>query len=123
VNYFVNLFSPETRERFSSSTRTITGFRPRHRTAATRVKPGDVLVCYMTRLSRWVGLLEVVGEPFEDASPIFAEKDDPFVVRLRVRPLVWLPPIQGIPIHDPRVWNRLSMTRDHDQRQERDPAR
>lgn len=74
---------------------------------------GDVLVCYVTRLSRWVGLLEVVEGPFEDSTPIFTEKDDPFVVRFKVKPLVWLPPEEGIPIHAEEVWSRLSFTREH----------
>jgi hypothetical protein len=111
--YFLDLFSPETHAAFSESDRTITGFRTRHRKAAERLKKGDVLVCYMTRLSRWVGLLRVEEGPFEDASPRFMESDDPFVVRFRVKPLVWLEPEQGIPIHDHTVWPKLSFTKQH----------
>ena len=37
-----------------------------------RLKRGDLLLCYLTRLSRWVGLLEIKSEVFEDESPIFA---------------------------------------------------
>ena len=29
-----------------------------------RMKPGDYLLCYLTRVSRWIGVLEVTGEPF-----------------------------------------------------------
>jgi hypothetical protein len=113
VTYYLDLFSPETHATFSSSNRTVSGFRVRHRKAADRIKRGDVFVCYLTRLSRWVGLLEVTEGPFEDSSPLFVEKDDPFVVRFKVKPLVWLPPEHGIPIHDKAVWPRLSFTRDH----------
>ena len=31
-----------------------------------------------------------------------------------MRSVVWLPPEQGIPIHDPGVWPKLSVTREHD---------
>jgi len=111
VQYFIGLFSPETYEAFSRSDRSVSGFRSRHRNAANRVHIGDHLVCYLTRLSRWVGVLEILSEPYEDDIPIFFEDEDPFVIRFRVRPLVWLPKEQAVPIHDERVWNTLSFTR------------
>jgi len=67
----------------------------------------------VTRLSRWVGVLEVIDGPFIDDRPIFYAENDPFVVRFRVRPLVWLPVEKGIPIYADEVWNRLSFTREH----------
>jgi hypothetical protein len=115
MKYVLNVFSPETHPKFTGSDRTTSGFRVRHRQAAERLSPGDLIVCYLTRLSRWVGLLEVVGAPFEDATPLFVEQDDPFVVRIKVRPLVWLPPEHGIPIHDGAVWSKLSFTKSHSQ--------
>jgi hypothetical protein len=57
--YFIDLFSPETYEAFIRSSRDISGFRLRHKEMADRIKQGDVFVCYLTRLSRWFGLLEV----------------------------------------------------------------
>ncbi len=113
VSYFLSLFSPETHAKYSASDRQVSGFRLRHRKAADKIGSGDVLVCYLTRLSRWVGLLDVVSESFESASPIYSDIDDPFVVRFRVEPSVWLAPQYGIPIHDDAVWNRLSFTREH----------
>jgi hypothetical protein len=91
----------------------VAGFRERQRKASHRVAKGDVLVCYLTRVSRWVGLLRVEGPPFDDATPLFAERDDPFFVRMRVTPLVWLAPEDGVPIHDPAIWSVLSFTKDH----------
>lgn len=110
--YYLDLFSPETYEAFGRSNRNVSGFRIRQRNIARRVKAGDKLVCYMTKLSRWIGLLEVLEGPFVDDTPLFYPEDDPFVVRFRVRPLVWLPVEKAIPIHDDRVWNHLSFTRD-----------
>jgi hypothetical protein len=68
----------------------------------------------MTKLSRWIGILEVTGEWFKDDKPIFYSTDDPFVVRFNVKPLAWLPKEKAVPIHDDRVWNRLSFTRSYD---------
>ena len=110
--YFIDLFSPETYEAFTRSSRDISGFRLRHKGMADRIKPGDIFVCYLTRLSRWFGLLDVVEGPFIDDKPIFVPESDPFVVRFRVRPKVWLEIEKAIPIHDDVVWNGLSFTRD-----------
>ena len=110
--YFIDLFSPETYEAFKRSSRDISGFRLRHKGMADRIKPGDIFVCYLTSLSRWFGLLEVFEGPFIDDKPIFVPESDPFVVRFRVRPKVWLEIEKAIPIHDDVVWNGLSFTRD-----------
>jgi predicted RNA-binding protein len=114
--YFLDLFSPETYEAFVRSDRSISGFRMRQRNVARRVKPGDRLVCYMTRLSRWIGLLEVLDGPSVDETPIFYPENDPFVVRFRVRPLVWLSVEKAIPIHEDSVWNQLTFTRGQSKR-------
>ena len=55
--YFIDLFSPETYEAFAHSRRDIPGFRLRHKSTPERISPGYLLVCYLTRLSRWFGLL------------------------------------------------------------------
>lgn len=109
--YFIDLFSPETYEAFTQSSRNISGFRNRHKNIAGKIKPGDVFVCYLTRLSRWFGLLEVVEGPFSDYMPIFVKENDPFTVRFRVRPMVWLDIEKGIPIHEDSIWTALSFTR------------
>ena len=77
---------------------------------ASRIKPGDNFVCYLTRVSRWFGLLEVVEGPFISDQPIFVDENDPFVVRFRVRPKVWLNIDNAVPIHDEVIWNGLSFT-------------
>ena len=108
--YYLDLFSPETFEAFRRSDMTVSGFRPRHRNAAERIKPGDKLVCYLTKLSRWVGILEVVSGPYEDDSPRFYAESDPFLVRFKVRPTIVLPKEKGIPIYEPEMWDHLSFT-------------
>ncbi len=109
--YFIDICSPETYDAFTRSARDISGFRLRHKGMAERVKPGDMFVCYLTRLSRWVGLLAVVEGPFVDNKSLFLPEDDPFVLRFRVRERVWLEIDKSIPIHDDAIWNGLSFTR------------
>ena len=112
--YYLDIFSPETYENFSNSDRHITGFRIRQTQAAKKIVPGGRFVCYMTKLSRWIGILEVLSESFIDDTPRFYDKNDPFVVRFRVRPLVWLPKERAVPIREDFVWNRLSFTKGHE---------
>jgi hypothetical protein len=110
--YYIDLFSPETYEAFNRSSREVSGFRERHKAVATKIRQGDMLICYLTRLSRWVGVLEVMEGPFIDNSPIFVPEDDPYVVRFRVKPVVWLGMEQGLPMHDRAIWDGLSFTRE-----------
>jgi hypothetical protein len=110
--YFIDLFSPETYEAFRGCARDISGFRLRQKAIAERIHAGDFFVCYMTRLSRWFGLLEVIEGPYIDSKPIFIPENDPFVVRFRVRPLILLDPEKSIPIHNNEIWKGLSFTRD-----------
>lgn len=114
--YFVDLFSPETYEAFSRSSRDVSGFRISQQAAAASINPGDKFICYMTKLSRWVGVLEVISEPFHDDTPIFQPENDPFVIRFKVRPIAWLDKEKSIPIREDHVWNELSFTKGADKR-------
>ena len=109
--YYLNLFSPETYAAFEQSDQTVSGFRRRQRHAASRIRRGDIFVCYLTKLSRWIGLLEVSDGPYEESSPIFYPEDDPFVIRFRVNPVVWLHVEKAVPIREDQLWERLSFTR------------
>jgi hypothetical protein len=111
VAYFVNLFSPETYEVFSNSKRNLSGFRISQQNAASKINVGDRFVCYMTKLSRWVGILEVNSLFYIDETPFYYTENDPFVVRFGVTEVVWLPKELAVPIRDDRVWNELSFTR------------
>src|SRR4051812_25268087 len=68
----------------------------------------------MTKLSRWIGVLEVLSDFYIEETPLFYPEDDPFVVRFKVHPVVWLPLEKTIPIHEEKVWNTLSFTRECD---------
>ncbi len=114
MRYFLNLFSPETYEAWKRSGRDVSGFRVRQKNAAERISPGDKLVCYITRLSRWFGLFEVLSGPYIDESNIFYPEADPFIVRFKVRPLLVLELKKAVPIHEDSVWQALSFTKHHD---------
>ena len=79
--------------------------------ARERVKLGDTFLCYLVRVSRWCGVLEVASEAFIDDTPIFSNPD-PFVVRFKVRSDVLLDPERAVPIMEDELWSQLSITRD-----------
>src|SRR4051812_1949287 len=101
MTHYLDLFSPATWEAFLASPRNVSGFQIRHWKWAQRVQPGDRLLCYMTKLSRWSGLLEVVDGPYKDETPLFYPEADPFIVRFHVKPLVCLPVEHAVPIKEP----------------------
>lgn len=113
MNFWLNLFTPDTWTRFRGHGASISGFRPRlRRTAYESVKPGDLLFCYLVKLSRWSGVLKVQSEPFEDTKPIFADSNDPFTTRFKVTPDIVLDFEHSVPIQEPDLWNKLSFTRE-----------
>jgi hypothetical protein len=111
MNYFLDLFTPETWQSFRAHGSMVSGFRHRQRKAAEQVQVGDIFCCYLVRLSRWCGLLEVASDSYSDASPIFSDPD-PFIVRFKVKPFVMFGPEHSVPIGDDKLWPRLSFTRE-----------
>jgi hypothetical protein len=113
VNYYIDLFSPETAMAFEKSNKDISGFRISRKTYIENqnVGSGDKFICYVTRVQRFIGVLELKSRCFVDQTPIFVGENDPFVLRFKVEPLIWLPLNKAIPIHDDFVWNNLSFTK------------
>ncbi len=97
MNYWLDLFTGTTWAEFRQAGANISGFRPAMWKAASQIQPGDIMLCYLTGVMRWVGALEVVG-PSQDKRLIW--KEDEFPVRLEVRPLVTLEPEHGVPMAD-----------------------
>jgi hypothetical protein len=109
--YYLDLFTPETWDAFRKHGATVSGFRERMlATARDRIKPDDILLCYLVRLSRWCGALEITSPAFTDSTPIFSDPD-PFIVRFNVKPLVLLDLDQSLPMLDARVWDNLEETK------------
>jgi hypothetical protein len=103
--YWLDLFTHETWGEFLAAGATISGFRENRWKTAQSMKPGDVLLCYLTGVSRWIGLLEVTGPAFKDSSPIWSVAD--FPVRVPVKLIAQLEPLHGVPVIDMR--DRLSI--------------
>ena len=99
-NYWLDLFTVETWEEFRSNGSSISGFSESNLKTVQQMKQGDYLLCYLTRASRWVGVLEVVGGAFVDSSEIWTSQTYPS--RVPVRPIIELEPDWGVPVLDMR---------------------
>jgi hypothetical protein len=97
MNYWLDLFTGTTWNEFQKSGASISGFSHRMRKTVQKIQPGDILLCYLTGVMRWVGALEVIGQT-DDKTPIW--KDAEFPSRLKVKPLLMLLPTNGIPMSE-----------------------
>jgi hypothetical protein len=94
--YWLNLFTGKTWEEFLQQGATITGFRETRKKTAENVKPGDFFLCYITGISRFVGVLEIKSNMFIDHTPIWEGED--FPVRFTVKLNYKLEPETAVPV-------------------------
>ena len=96
-NYWLNLFTGTTWQKFLDTGAEVSGFRKKKRLRTfMRMKPGDYLLCYLTGISRFIGVLEVVSDPFLDHSPMWESEE--FPCRVRVKVIVSLTPETAVPV-------------------------
>lgn len=94
--YWLDLFTWKTWQEFLANGGEVSGFRDSRWGTLKRVRPGDRFLCYLTGVSRWVGVLEVTSEPYRDTSPIY--EDDVFPSRVRVKVVYKLDVAAGVPV-------------------------
>lgn len=94
--YWLVVFTGKTWEEFLAAGGTSMGFRERRRRTVGRMQPGDLLLCYVSKVSRWIGVLEVTDTTSADDSPIFS--DEAFPVRVRVKVVSSLDPEHSVPM-------------------------
>jgi hypothetical protein len=95
MTYWLDLFTGRTWEQFRAAGATVSGFRETMEKYKRKPAAGDILLCYLTGVMRWVGALEVV-ERSNDRSAIW--DTDAFPYRFKVKPLVVLDPAHGVPL-------------------------
>lgn len=104
MQYWLDLFTPETWAEAASIGFRVTGFRETRWPTVQKIQPGDTFVCYLARRSSFNGLLEAVSLGFLDRAPIW--RSDPFPARVKTRPIIALGPDAGIPFD--KVVSKLS---------------
>jgi len=95
MNYWLDLFTGTIWREFRDAGANVSGFRAKQVKTAKQMRKGDVFLCYLTGVMRWVGALEIVGTS-SDTRKIWQEQD--FPVRFEVKPLMALDPEHGIPM-------------------------
>jgi predicted RNA-binding protein len=107
-NYWLDLFTGVTWNEFLAAGGDVSGFRESRWSVVQKIKSGDYLLCYLTGVSRFIGVLEVVSAPFRSSGLIW--KDEDFPCRLKVKPVVVLTPETALPVLELR--DVLSIFRD-----------
>jgi len=108
ASYWLDLFTPETWEEARQRGFRVTGFRLSRWGMVSKIKPGDFFVCYLTKLSRFCGVLKAISEPYKDedkSKKIW--KYDSFPCLIDVEPLVTLDILHSVPKDE--VTPRLSI--------------
>jgi hypothetical protein len=98
MTYWLDLFTGGTWKEFLDAGAKVSGFRDTRWTTVQKIKEGDLLLCYLTGVSRFVGALEVTGKPYRDEKKIW--EDDVFPCRLPVAAIISLQPQFGVPVYD-----------------------
>jgi restriction system protein len=110
MNYWLDLFTVKTLDEFRKAGARVSGFRDRRFRVCEQIQPGDKLMCYVTGISRWVGVLRVTKPAYRSEERIWDM--DLFPVRFGVEPEILLLPEHGVPhqtlqpsLHSPaRSW-------------------
>ncbi len=80
--YWLDLVTGATWGKFLEHGAKISGFRESRKKTAQRISPGDYLLCYLTGISRFVGILEVKSKCYTDNTPVWL--DEIFPIRFDV---------------------------------------
>ncbi|EYF00685.1 hypothetical protein [Chondromyces apiculatus] len=99
MTYWLASFNGTTYEEFQEAGATVLGFRKgaQNEAAFNQIKPGDIILGYITSVSRWVAVLEAMG-PTKSKAQIWL--DDEFPLRLKVRPQILLKVEHGVALDD-----------------------
>ena len=94
--YFLGLFTVDSWREFKLNGGKVMGFNEKKARAAGQLKVGDKILCYLTKVSAFIGVMEVTAPAYFDRTPLWS--DGIFPVRLPVR-LVMEAPLSGaVPI-------------------------
>jgi predicted RNA-binding protein len=95
----LDLFTGTTWKEFVDAGGRVSGFRESRWKSVQQMKARDYLLCYLTRVGRFIGVLEVTSAAFRDrtqSGKIW--KDEVFPCRVKVNPIVTLTPETAVPL-------------------------
>lgn len=98
--YWLDLFTAKTWQEFLDAGGNTSGFSAQRWNTVRRMKKDDILLCYLTGISRFIGSLRVSSEAFQDDTPIWSEGQ--FPSRVQVEVIHALTPETAVPVLDLR---------------------
>lgn len=93
---YVGVFTVESWREFLGHGGNVMGFNQKKERIAGRLFPGDRILCYLSKVSAFVGWMEVTGSAYVDTAPLWTEGVYP--VRLPVRIIDGLALSNSVPI-------------------------
>lgn len=96
MNYWIDLFSWKTWQEFLEAGGQVSGFREGRWRTVQKMQPGDLLLCYLTGISRFFAVLEVTGNAFRSNDPLW--EDAVFPCRIPVQVHFALKPEYAVPV-------------------------
>src|SRR2546423_6626548 len=103
MTYWIVVGSEENMRIAESRGFDVFGFKSTRRGEVSRMKPGDRLIFYLTKIMKFGGLAEVTSEYFEDHSRVFKSENKPgedYPFRVAAKPLVILSPEQYLDVRE-----------------------
>lgn len=97
-NYWFVLFNLKSWNEFIENKKNVFGFPNYKYKSVMKIKNGDLLLCYLSGISRFVGLYKVTREMFKDKEIIWTENVYPN--RLEADPLIQLTPETAVQLFD-----------------------
>ena len=96
-NYYLGLFTVESWREFKRHGGQVMGFNENKANTVAKLLPGDVILCYLTKVSAFIGTLKITGPSFIDTAPIWS--DGIFPVRIPVKIEYDLDLTSSVPIY------------------------
>ena len=81
--YYIGLFTVESWREFKRHGSEVMGFNKKKSNIVSKLLPGDVIICYLTKVSAFVAVMKVTGASYFDTNLIWS--DGVFPVRLPVK--------------------------------------
>jgi hypothetical protein len=110
--YFRTSYTPTTYKEFRENQIQKTGVPLRFKTLVKNISPGDIMLIYVIKYSRFCGLFEVASE-FTPSSNSLYRKDDEkhFVLQADIKNIIALPEEQGKSMFMDDIWENLTLTK------------
>jgi predicted RNA-binding protein len=71
--YWLSLFNATTWKEFQDAGAEVMGFPETRQNTVKRIRTGDYLLCYLAGVSRWIAVLEVTSDPYDDLTQIWKQ--------------------------------------------------